>query len=74
MYLQDRLDCIKKNKCISSCIESTSQISHGFTAATKIHPFVFFWISYKVDEGDENNLPQPIPGTQHYLVQLLPSL
>lgn len=74
MYLQDCFDCIKKNKCIWFHTESTSQSSHGFTAVTKIHPFVFFWNSYKVDKGDENNLPQPVPGTQLYLVQLLSSL
>lgn len=50
MYLQDWLDCIKKNKCIGSHTESTNQIIHGFTTVTKIHPFMFFWISYKVDK------------------------
>lgn len=48
MYLQNWLDCIKKNKCVWSYIESTNQISHDFTAVTKIHSFVFCWISYKV--------------------------
>lgn len=74
MYLQDWLVCIKKNKCIWSHTESTNQISHGFTTVTKIHPFMFFWISYKVDKGDESNLPQHVPGTQHYWVHLLSSL